>query len=107
MIKLQLRIEHLGNPHVVFDYIMPSFAKKFKHFANAAGLQDQYSKGKISAHDCINKQVFVSIGIEKERTYTDVNTGQQKTAPKKNFVKEYLMRDFGGPVGFIDLKTMV
>ena len=79
MIKLKLSVWRPdGSKAHVYDYILPAFAKKLKHFCDAAGLQSDYDAGKVAAADCLNKSVSVTLDTEKSGDY-----------PAKNVVVDY------------------
>jgi len=74
MIKLKLQAWRAnGSSAHVFDYILPAFARKLKHFCYAAGLEAQYDAGKVTASDCYGKAVQAEIDIEKQENYKPKN----------------------------------
>lgn len=87
MIKLQLIIMDENNvKHLIFDYLLPSIAYKLRHFCNSVGMMDKYETGEFCDMDCLNKQGYAHIVIQK---------GQAKPEggyyPDKNSVKDYVI----------------
>lgn len=64
MMKLQVRIyAEDGGEKVIFDYLMPSFARKLSEFCKLTGLEAAYKAGSLTAHDCVGRQGYVSVKI--------------------------------------------
>lgn len=71
MIELSLHVfDEGGTIRPVRDWIMPSFAKKFKHCLSACGLLSLYEKGEVSADDLLGKKGKVKI-VRKPYTNKD------------------------------------
>jgi len=92
MIKLKLQVwREDGSTVHVYDYILPAFARKLKHFCYSAGLEKQYDAGKVTATDCYGKAVSAMIDREKQEgykpknvvlDYMPISTGEQPAKEK-------------------------
>lgn len=95
MIKLSISTwDNDAKEYFLYDYLLESMPGKLKHFCDAVGLENLYSKGALSAHDCVNKEGVLLI---------DVEGGQLRPEggnyPPKNVIKDYIkMRDEKKPV---------
>lgn len=79
-IKLTLEITKDGITYKVYDYLSPSFRRKFKHFFDSVGLTDEYKAGRLSPENCKGK-----CGVAKITR----NVGDEKFEPR-NEVKDYI-----------------
>ena len=92
MLKVRLKIvsaEH--GERTIYDYLVntPKMMFKIKHFCEAIGLEEQYSKGNFSANDCIDRSGKVTIGVQKGNAKPD-GSGFY---PDKNSVQDYVKSD--------------
>lgn len=88
MFALKLNVfEGDGSARVILDWVMPSFAKKYKHLHDALGLLDKYASGETLASDLKDKSGKLLLGIGKP--YTDKN-GLERV---NNSVIDYVKRD--------------
>ncbi len=86
MIELKLRIwDANGRERLIFDYLLPQMAKKLKHFAVNAGLQEKYDNGTILADDCVGKTMAVELFVQLGKPKPD-GSGDY---PAKNSVRDY------------------
>lgn len=88
MIKLSISTwDNDAKEYFLFDYLLESMPAKLKHFCDSVGLEDLYSKGSLSAKDCLNKEGALLIDIEG---------GQLKPEggnyPPKNIIKDYVKK---------------
>ena len=86
MIKLKLKIWDLaGKERILYDNFVDheAFQYKIRHFAELAGILDQYDSGNIMANSCIGKQGIAKVIIQKS---TDSNY------PDKNAVADYVVK---------------
>ena len=78
MIALTLQVAHPeGYEARVWDYLVsvPAAVFKIRMFCEAAGLDKQYQSGRLTAKECIGKNVSARIGIEEGRDgFGDRNT---------------------------------
>lgn len=74
MIALQLKVYTKdGRERKVRDWILEAFAVKLRHFAVAAGLEEQYMLGKLDAAMCKDAHVLVDIEVEDTDDYGPQN----------------------------------
>lgn len=75
MLKVQLRVYNdAGGTLMIDDYLLPTHptvSYRFKHFCEAAGLDAEYQSGTITADTCLNRDVKVKLGIEKQEGYDE------------------------------------
>ncbi len=88
MFKLKLHVfDTEGVPRIVFDWILPEFAKKYKHIHDACGLMDLYQSGETKGGDLAGKSGKLMLGVGKP--YTDQN-GIERI---NNTVVDYVKRE--------------
>lgn len=88
MFALKLDVfEPDGKARSILDWILPSFAKKYKHIHDACGLLDLYTSGETKPDDLVGKsgKLFLTIG----KPYTDKN-GIERI---NNSVEDYVKKD--------------
>lgn len=88
MIELSLRLFTPNGERQRKDWILPAFAKKLKHFCDAAGLDKQYKLGNVVAADCVGKVVMAEIKhtIQKSGEYagqSQANVNDYKAIDRK------------------------
>jgi hypothetical protein len=66
MICLTLKLYTANGERQKKDYLLSKFAKKLKHFCEAAGLESQYTLGTLEAGDCYGKVVMAEIAHEEQ-----------------------------------------
>lgn len=87
MFKLKLHVYDVGGEaRIVFDWILPSFAKKYKHIHDACSLLDLYQSGETKSDNLIGKSGKLMLGMGKP--YTD-NNGIERV---NNTVVDYVKR---------------
>ena len=90
MFELQLTVyDDAGNPRPIRDWVMPSFAKKFKHLHDALGILDVYKKGETKPEDLIGKSGKVMLKIGEPRVNRD------GFDVRYNEVADYVKREAG------------
>jgi len=88
MFKLILHVfEENGKPRKIYDWVMPSFPKKYKHLHDALGILDIYAKGETTTDDLKGKSGKLSLGIGEPRTD---NNGIERV---NNTVIDYVKKD--------------
>lgn len=88
MIKIGLTVwGPEGRIHFVYDYLLEAMAYKLRHFCCYTGLIQKYESGELSANDCINKEGYVEIAIQKGKP-----NGNGGNYPDINKVKDYVER---------------
>lgn len=88
MFKLKLHVfDTDGAAKIIFDWILPSFPKKFKHIHDACGLLDVYARGDTKPNDLIDKSGKLQLGVGKPYIGND---GFEKV---NNTVLDYVKRD--------------
>lgn len=84
MIKLMLDVwDDAGNKTMVFDYLLDAMPLKLRHFCVAAGIEEAYDAGELTAELCKDHNVRVKLKI-------DEGTGEW---PRSNKVVDYLPPD--------------
>ncbi len=75
MIKLVLQVESVtGQKAKIWDYLLPQFAMKIKHFCDITENQNLYNTGTLTADDCIPAEGWCHVGIQKGKgDYPDRN----------------------------------
>ena len=88
MFALKLHVfDAEGKERIIFDWILPSFPKKYKHLHDALGLLDLYQSGETKSEDLVGKSGKLSLGIGKP--YID-NSGVERV---NNTVVDYVKRN--------------
>ena len=84
MIELRLSVwDGQGNETVVYDYLLDAMPLKLRHFCVAAGIEEAYEAGELTAELCQEHNVRVKLKI-------DEGTGEW---PRSNKVVDYLAPD--------------
>ena len=66
MIELVLTVwDHDGNETKVFDYLLEKIPLKLRHFCIAAGIEDAYNAGELTAELCQGHNVCVKLKIDE------------------------------------------
>lgn len=82
MIELELRIfTPDGKSRLITTYLLESMPAQLFHFCTYAGLAAQYGSGSLRAADCLGKQGYAEIGIQKDKT---------GTYPPQNRIKDFV-----------------
>ena len=84
MIELHVTVFNAhGDRTTIFDYLVHTekAAYKVKHFAEATGLDEQYTRGEIDANACLNRSGRCKLIIKKD------TSGQY---PDKNEIRDYV-----------------
>lgn len=93
MFALKLNVfDHDGTARVILDWVLPSFAKKYKHLHDACGLLDLYQSGETKPSDLAGKSGKASIAIGGP--YTDKN-GIERV---NNRIDDYIKRENSGTI---------
>lgn len=79
--------DHEGVSRIIFDWVLPSFPKKYKHLHDALGLLDLYKSGETKPEDLIGKSGKLMLGTGKP--YAD-NNGIERI---NNTVVDYVKRN--------------
>lgn len=88
MFALRLTVfDTQGEDRIIFDWVLPSFPKKYKHLHDALGLLDLYQSGETKSDNLVGKSGKLILGIGKP--YTD-NNGLERV---NNSVVDYVKRD--------------
>lgn len=88
MFALKLHVfDQDGVARIVFDWVLPSFAKKYKHIHDSLGLMEKYQSGETRSSDLEGKSGKLMLGIGKP--YTDKN-GLERV---NNTVVDYVKRE--------------
>lgn len=89
MIEISLNVYYEnGKEKLIFDYLLPAFAFKLRHFAEHTGLIERYNSGELSAADCLGKMGKAVIAIRQGQQKPD--GGYHKD---QNTVKDYIKCD--------------
>lgn len=81
MIELMLDVwDENGNKTMVFDYLLDAMPLKLRHFCVAAGIEEAYEAGNLTAELCKDHNVRVKLKI-------DEGTGEW---PRSNKAVDYL-----------------
>jgi len=68
MIALKLKVwDADGKERGMLDWIMPSFARKLKHFCKITDMLDKYSAGTLLAEDCEGKSGHLRVANERDK----------------------------------------
>lgn len=89
MLKIRLSVlEKDGSSRTIFDYLVATdqMIFKLKHFCEAIGLEDKYSKGCFEPQDCLERSGSAFISVQKGSAKPD-GSGNY---PDKNQVKDYV-----------------
>lgn len=66
MIELLLNVwGHNGTETIVFDYILDAMALKLRHFCVAAGIEDAYNAGELTAELCEHHNLRVRLKVDE------------------------------------------
>ena len=88
MFALKLQVfDNDGQPRTILDWVLPSFAKKYKHLHDACGLLDLYKSGETTESDLLGKSGKLMLTIGKP--YTD-NNGLERV---NNSVADYVKKE--------------
>lgn len=81
MIKVTLGIyQNDGTQRIINDYLMESFPRKLRRFAEVIGLLAQYEMGELNAEECEGRAGKCTLIIKKQIEF-----------PDKNEVKDYVV----------------
>lgn len=62
--QINLKLLHAETDHAVYCNLTTKFLKLLKHFCDSAKLEYKYQQGTLEAHDCLDKDVIVRVGIK-------------------------------------------
>lgn len=88
MIKIQIRVfTEDGRDATLTDYLLASYLRKILNFCKVTGLSAKYNAGTLCAEDCLAKNGYARIGIEKGK---EKSQKPGEFFDDKNTVKDYI-----------------
>lgn len=87
MFALKLNVfDSAGEGRTILDWVLPSFAKKYKHLHDACGLMDLYQSGETKADDLVGKTGKLKLVVGKP--YTDKNGNERVNNSVEDYIKK-------------------
>ena len=93
MIELTLEAyDREGKSVHIFDYLLEANIQKLFAFCSATGLEQKYHQGNLTSQDCIDKNAYIEVDLQKGK-----ENPQGGTYPDKNNVKKYMAKNVVSP----------